>query len=127
MKTYSTKSNATRAARAARLDLSALEVSPCAEGGWIWTPKASEPQPEPPANTPPLAGRKANRGPAEAVQKMLALLARPEGATVAEIVAETGWLPHTTRARISATVGKAMDRAIRTEKVADRGRVYRVT
>lgn len=32
---------------------------------------------------------------------VLALLRRPEGATLAELVAATGWLPHTTRAALT--------------------------
>lgn len=32
---------------------------------------------------------------------MIALLQRPEGATLAGIVEATGWLPHTTRAALT--------------------------
>lgn len=33
--------------------------------------------------------------------KVIALLQREEGATLSEMVAETGWLPHTTRAAMT--------------------------
>jgi hypothetical protein len=33
--------------------------------------------------------------------KVTDLLSRPEGATIAELQAATGWLPHTTRAFVS--------------------------
>jgi hypothetical protein len=53
-------------------------------------------------------------------------LKRPEGATIAEIQAVTGWLPHTTRAFISVSVKRRAGLAVVTEKVEGRGRVYRV-
>ena len=51
------------------------------------TEPAPEPQPAP-------------RGPSKIVQ-VLALLRRAEGATLAELVETTGWLPHTTRAALT--------------------------
>ena len=35
------------------------------------------------------------------IGQVLALLRRAEGATLAELIAATGWLPHTTRAALS--------------------------
>lgn len=55
---------------------------------------------------------------------VLAMLQRPDGATVAEIMKVTGWLPHTTRARIS-TGCRQFGLGVSTEKVDGRGRVYR--
>src|SRR5690349_12037008 len=57
-----------------------------------------------------------------ALAKVTALLQRPEGATVAEVQAATGWLPHTARAFIST---KFRGR-VTAEKIDGRGRVYRV-
>jgi hypothetical protein len=57
----------------------------------------------------------------------LRLLTRAKGVTVAEIMELTGWLPHTTRAFLSATIGKKLGHPIETEKVEGRGRVYRIT
>jgi hypothetical protein len=57
---------------------------------------------------------------------VLRLLTRAKGASVAEIMEPTGWLPHTTRAFISATLGKKLGHKIESEKDEKRGRVYRV-
>ena len=54
------------------------------------------------------------------------LLKRPEGATISEIQAITGWLPHTTRAFLSVQVRRKARLEITTEKIEGRGRVYRV-
>ena len=58
--------------------------------------------------------------------KGLDMLRRKKGVTVAEIGEAFGWLPHTTRAWISATAGKKLGNAIETEVVEGRGRVYRI-
>ena len=50
-------------------------------------------QPEPEAAPPPKRPTKA--------AEVLALLGREEGATLAELVIATGWLPHTTRAALT--------------------------
>jgi hypothetical protein len=39
--------------------------------------------------------------PESKIGKVIALLQRAEGATLAEMVAATGWLPHTTRAALT--------------------------
>ena len=56
----------------------------------------------------------------------LDMLRRKKGVTVAEMGEALGWLPHTTRAWISATAGKKLGNAIETEVVEGRGRVYRI-
>ena len=54
-----------------------------------------------PADDPVLpAAEPASPAPTKASQ-VLALLRRAEGATLAELVAATGWLPHTTRAALT--------------------------
>ncbi len=50
--------------------------------------------------------------------------ARPEGATVAEMVAATGWLAHTVRGCISGALKKKLGLPIAAEKVEGRGTVY---
>lgn len=57
-------------------------------------------------------------------QAVLALLNRPEGATLDQIVEATGWLPHTTRAVLTGF--KKKGHSIRSEKV-DGVRTYRAT
>jgi hypothetical protein len=55
---------------------------------------------------------------------VLGLLARPEGASLDEMVAATGWLPHTTRAMLTGL--KKKDHVLSSEKV-DGVRRYRAT
>ena len=55
---------------------------------------------------------------------VLGLLQRPEGATIEQLVATTGWLPHTTRAALTGL--KKKRHVITSEKLEGQGRVYRV-
>ncbi len=57
--------------------------------------------------------------------QVLDLLGRPEGATIEQIVAATGWLPHTTRAVLTGFRKKGQ--VLASEKPAERPRIYRVT
>src|SRR5947209_367984 len=69
--------------------------------------------------------------PAAAAQRLskqaavIALLRRPEGATVAEVVSATGWQPHTVRGLFSGTLKKKLGLGLGSAP-ADRGRVYRI-
>ena len=56
--------------------------------------------------------------------QVIALLQRPEGASIAEIVEITGWLPHTTRAVISGALKKKLSLPVASEKIQGRGTVY---
>ena len=56
---------------------------------------------------------------------VIALLSRPEGVTVAEVVAATGWQPHTVRGLFSGTLKKKLGLQLGSVP-ADRGRVYRI-
>ncbi|OYU37551.1 MAG: hypothetical protein CFE33_20165 [Pseudorhodobacter sp. PARRP1] len=58
--------------------------------------------------------------------QIIAMLHRPEGATVAEMVIATGWLAHTVRGLISGALKKKLGLPISAEKVEGRGTVYRV-
>ncbi|MCC5971673.1 MAG: DUF3489 domain-containing protein [Pararhodobacter sp.] len=58
---------------------------------------------------------------------IIALLQRPEGASIGEIVEATGWMPHTARGMISGTLKKKLELAITTEMIEGRGRCYRVS
>ncbi|WRH61517.1 MAG: DUF3489 domain-containing protein [Fuscovulum sp.] len=59
--------------------------------------------------------------------QIIAMLQRPEGATVAEMVEATGWLAHTVRGSISGALKKKLGLPITAEKVKGRGTVYRLT
>ncbi|SDX72139.1 DUF3489 domain-containing protein [Roseicitreum antarcticum] len=58
--------------------------------------------------------------------QIIAMLQRPEGATVAEMVEATAWLAHTVRGSISGALKKRLGLPIAAEKVEGRGTVYRL-
>jgi len=58
---------------------------------------------------------------------LVALLGRDDGATVAEMVAATGWQGHTVRGVMSGALTKKFGLQIGSEKVEARGRVYRAS
>lgn len=79
---------------------------------------------EDPAN-PPVPKQPTQR--AGTKQAMLiAMLKRPEGASIAEIVAATGWLGHTSRGVISGVLKKRLGLAVTSTKEESRGQVYRL-
>lgn len=63
--------------------------------------------------------------PASKSAMVLALLERPEGATLDQLVAATGWLPHTTRAALTGLRKKG--HVVESLKPSDDPRIYRVT
>ena len=67
------------------------------------------------ANQPPASTKRA---------KLIAMLERPEGASVAEIGPLLGWLPHTVRAAITGL--RRAGRAVTRSKDADDRSVYRL-
>jgi hypothetical protein len=94
---------------------------------------AADPQPEP--GSKPVANLNTQDGGAgrttaaprsgTKIAEVIALLQRGDGASLAELVAVTGWLPHTTRAALTGLRKRgcviALDRADKT-----RGSVYRI-
>jgi hypothetical protein len=56
---------------------------------------------------------------------VIVLLRRPEGATIDEIRAATGWQPHTVRGMFSGALKKKLGLAVVPTK-EERGRVYRI-
>ena len=58
--------------------------------------------------------------------QIIAMLQRPEGATVAEMVEASGWLAHTVRGCISGALKKKLGLPVTAEKVEGRGTVYRL-
>ncbi len=75
---------------------------------------ADVPASDAPAALPP-------RGPTK-IEQVLTLLRRGQGATLAELVAATGWLPHTTRAALTGLRKKdhVLDKAKRGEETCYR-------
>ena len=59
-------------------------------------------------------------------EQLIAMLKREEGATVEEVVKAFGWQPHTVRGAISGALKKKLGLKVDSEKVEDRGRIYRI-
>jgi Protein of unknown function (DUF3489) len=57
--------------------------------------------------------------------RVLGLLSRPSGATIATVMQCTGWQPHTVRGFLAAVVRKKLGLKLVSEK-ADGARVYRI-
>lgn len=57
---------------------------------------------------------------------LIALLQAPDGATMEEIIAATGWLAHTARGAMSGALGKKLGLVVTSAKEEGRGRVYRI-
>ncbi|MCE8514888.1 DUF3489 domain-containing protein [Ruegeria pomeroyi] len=58
--------------------------------------------------------------------QIIAMLQRPEGATITEIVAATSWQVHSVRGMISGALKKKLGLPITAEKVEGRATVYRI-
>ncbi len=58
--------------------------------------------------------------------QIITLLQRPDGATIAEIVAATGWQAHSARGMISGALKKRLGLPVTSEKVEGRGTVHRL-
>lgn len=57
---------------------------------------------------------------------LIAMLRAPDGATIAEIMDATGWQSHTVRGAMSGALKKKRGLEVTSEKVEDRGRVYKL-
>jgi hypothetical protein len=60
------------------------------------------------------------------IAKVVAMLQRPEGVTLTEIMVATGWQAHTVRGAIAGTLKKRLGYVVVSEKI-DGIRTYRVT
>ena len=76
----------------------------------------------------PKAATKATSTPrAESKQsQLIAMLKQPDGATIVEITTALEWQPHTVRGAIAGALKKKLGLNVESEKVDDRGRVYRI-
>jgi len=57
---------------------------------------------------------------------LIEMLRAPDGASIAEIVTALDWQPHTARGVISGALKKRLGLTITSEKVANRGRIYKI-
>ena len=58
--------------------------------------------------------------------QLIAMLKQPDGATIVEIAKALDWQPHTVRGAIAGALKKKLGLNVESEKVDDRGRVYRI-
>ena len=82
----------------------------------LWSAIEALPDPEP---------RSAVKRPSKQ-DEVVAMLRRPEGATVDEVASATGWQRHTVRGVFSGSLKKKLGLTIASAK-EERGRVYRIT
>ena len=87
----------------------------------------AEPEPERPLVLPARSQakpRKRREGSKQAL--MIEMLKRPEGATIAQIMHETGWLAHTCRGAMAGALKKKLGLTITSEKSEGGARTYRI-
>lgn len=77
----------------------------------------SEPDAAPKARTPREGTKQAT---------LIAMLRAPDGATIEEIGAALQWAPHTIRGAMAGALKKKLRLKVNSEKVEDRGRVYKL-
>ena len=59
--------------------------------------------------------------------RLIEMLRRPDGATIAELVKAIRWQAHSVRGAMSGALKKKLGLTIETQKVDGRGRIYRIT
>ena len=87
------------------------------------SPGPAATQPPPVSHTAALRG-KTREGTKQA--QLIVMLRRKKGATIAQIVEATGWQRHTVRGAFAGALKKRLGLTVVSEKVAGRGRVYRI-
>lgn len=85
-------------------------------------PSAEAPQDSPAEADPAPKARTPRTGTKQA--KIIEMLRAEGGATIDEIVAATGWQPHTVRGAFAGALKKKLGLEVTSEKVEGRGRVY---
>jgi hypothetical protein len=97
-----------------------VDTAPVAPG----TKKRGRPRKAAPTAQVTTAPRKTRDDTKQA--QLIAMLRRKQGATIAQIVAATGWLPHTVRGAFAGALKKKLGLAVTSEKVEGGERVYRI-
>lgn len=92
--------------------------APAAEPGEVAPTEATGPEAAAPRPRRPRSGTKQDM--------LVAMLRRPEGATVPKMVEATGWLPHSVRGAFAGALKQRLRLQIASETVEGRGRVYRI-
>ena len=92
------------------------------------TPKKARAEPKAKAGkkAPKAAKKAAGARDGSKAAKVLELLKRPDGTTLAELMKATGWQAHSVRGFLSGTVGKKLGFTIASSKADDGERTYSV-
>jgi len=79
-------------------------------------------------NAPTAATGAQVRTPREGTKQatLIAMLRAPDGATIEEIMAATGWQSHTVRGAMAGALKKKLGLEVTSEKIENRGRVYKL-
>ena len=88
----------------------------------VGKPEAAKPARKP--KTAEVATPRSREGTKEAL--LIAMLRRPEGATIAQVIEATGWQPHTVRGAISGALKKKRGLEVTSEKNEAGERVYKI-
>ena len=81
----------------------------------LWSAIEGLPEPEPPSDAKPASKQ----------GEVIAMLRRPEGATLDEVASAMGWQRHTVRGLFSGTLKKKLGLTLASAQ-EERGRVYRI-
>ena len=81
----------------------------------LWSAIEMLPEPQPPSDAKPASKQ----------AEVIAMLRRPEGATVDEVASAMGWQRHTVRGLFSGTLKKKLGLTLASAQ-EERGRVYRI-
>lgn len=115
------------AAQVGTEDAAPSEPAPKASRGQMKAKGADTAGAAPPAHTAPAAGGEGPKVRAGTKQALLIeMLRRPEGTTIDEVMAATGWQAHTVRGAMAGALKKKLGLEVTSEKVEGRERVYRI-
>ena len=113
--------------RITRAGLCAIGIEPEVEGTSEGRSDSDVPAPEHMARRGPAGDRQRTAAPRSGSKQdlIIGLLSRGEGATLADITAATGWLPHTARAALTGLRHRGY--ALTSSKEIGGARTYRIT
>ena len=97
-----------------------------AQGAHVAPKKAKAAKKASPAKKAPKAAKEKGTRDGSKTAKVLDLLKRPEGATLAVLMKATEWQAHSVRGFLSGTVGKKLGLNVTSTKVEDGERTYSV-
>jgi hypothetical protein len=101
-----------------------VEPSPAAEAATAVPAASVAPTTAAPTEQQPRADAKPRTREHSKQATVIAMLQRPEGATIAQICEITGWQAHTVRGTFAGAFKKKLGLALRSEKIEGANRVY---